>query len=466
MAPEGGPQATNNISLPFNIQLTDSSVVSRTGDLCLVAMTDQWYINYSDPEWKAETLLALDGMRIEDPELRTALTISVKNMRDWCVSREYGLGTRLPGDTRFLIDSLSDSTIYMAYYTVAHVLQRDPWGREGYVPVESLTTDFWSYVFGMITKPPEGLQSLAENARQCFLKHYPVDLRVSGKDLIYNHLAMSLYQHVALFNSEHWPKEYRVNGYVNVNGTKMSKSLNNFVTCHQLAQRYSNLVALKLVVLEAGDGLNDANIRLKDYDSTESALRKASTGPYMSADILSAPDNLYERAFYYQLLQQLTYLINNYKVGRWREGLQEGWRRTSNLKTRYAKHMGQGTFSAASLDLLTLIHRYALSVIDSSCQFNDDDRRRLAHYSRECHVIDDGSQATHMIQAADYWELIINVTKGAKSTVTVPERVIDSPAMPYIRSFNDLLARGIDFKADPTPLQGSRDPFKVKPYVA
>ena len=34
-----------------------------------------------------------------------------------------GLGTRLPWDPQYLIESLSDSTIYMAFYTVAHLLQ-------------------------------------------------------------------------------------------------------------------------------------------------------------------------------------------------------------------------------------------------------------------------------------------------------------------------------------------------------
>ncbi len=36
----------------------------------------------------------------------------------WCFAR------RLPWDPQYLIESLSDSTIYMAYYSVAHVLQR------------------------------------------------------------------------------------------------------------------------------------------------------------------------------------------------------------------------------------------------------------------------------------------------------------------------------------------------------
>lgn len=41
----------------------------------------------------------------------------------WACSRSFGLGTRMPWDEQYLIESLSDSTIYMAYYTVAHLLQ-------------------------------------------------------------------------------------------------------------------------------------------------------------------------------------------------------------------------------------------------------------------------------------------------------------------------------------------------------
>ena len=41
-------------------------------------------------------------------------------------------GTRLPWDPQFLIESLSDSTIYMAFYTVAHLLQAgDMYGASG-----------------------------------------------------------------------------------------------------------------------------------------------------------------------------------------------------------------------------------------------------------------------------------------------------------------------------------------------
>jgi hypothetical protein len=44
-------------------------------------------------------------------------------LQQWACSRSFGLGTRLPWDEQYLIESLSDSTIYMAYYTIAHYLQ-------------------------------------------------------------------------------------------------------------------------------------------------------------------------------------------------------------------------------------------------------------------------------------------------------------------------------------------------------
>lgn len=51
----------------------------------------------------------------------------------------------------------------------------------------------------------------------------PFDLRVSGKDLIGNHLTFALYTHVALWGPEKWPKSIRCNGHLLLNGEKMSK---------------------------------------------------------------------------------------------------------------------------------------------------------------------------------------------------------------------------------------------------
>jgi leucyl-tRNA synthetase len=62
--------------------------------------------------------------------------------------------------------------------------------------------------------------------REEFLYWYPLDLRVSAKDLVRNHLTMALYNHAAIWEKEPnlWPRSYYTNGYVNINGMPMSKS--------------------------------------------------------------------------------------------------------------------------------------------------------------------------------------------------------------------------------------------------
>ena len=61
---------------------------------------------------------------------------------------------------------------------------------------------------------------------------YPMDLRCSGKDLIKNHLTMCLFNHCAIWKDfpEKWPKKFFCNGWILVNGDKMSKSMGNFYT--------------------------------------------------------------------------------------------------------------------------------------------------------------------------------------------------------------------------------------------
>ena len=53
-------------------------------------------------------------------------------LKEWACSRPFGLGTQLPWDQQWVIESLSDSTIYMAYYTIAHHL------HGGYVHVQHI----------------------------------------------------------------------------------------------------------------------------------------------------------------------------------------------------------------------------------------------------------------------------------------------------------------------------------------
>lgn len=73
-------------------------------------------------------------------EVRKNFEASFDWLQEHACSRTYGLGTKLPWDESWLIESLSDSTIYMAYYTVSHLLQGgDMTGRLGKSPLGKLT---------------------------------------------------------------------------------------------------------------------------------------------------------------------------------------------------------------------------------------------------------------------------------------------------------------------------------------
>ncbi|TNN40310.1 Leucine--tRNA ligase, cytoplasmic [Liparis tanakae] len=112
----------------------EKQVMSRSADVCVVALCDQWYLDYGDAEWKQKANEALTTL--ETPE--------------------------------------------------------------------QMTREVWDFIFFKTSPfpktdiPKERLQRL----RREFEYWYPVDVRVSGKDLVPNHLSYYLYNHVAM-----WPKD-------------------------------------------------------------------------------------------------------------------------------------------------------------------------------------------------------------------------------------------------------------------
>jgi len=88
-----------------------------------------------------------------------------------------------------------------------------------------------------------------------------MDMRCSAKDLIRNHLTMSLYHHAAIWpekKDECWTRSYQCNGYLNLNGEKMSKSTGNFLTLRETIDKYG-VDASRITLCDAGDSLDDAN---------------------------------------------------------------------------------------------------------------------------------------------------------------------------------------------------------------
>ncbi len=62
-------------------------------------------------------------METYSSETRHAFEGTLGWLHQWACARRFGLGTRLPWDQQYLVESLSDSTIYMSYYAISHLLQ-------------------------------------------------------------------------------------------------------------------------------------------------------------------------------------------------------------------------------------------------------------------------------------------------------------------------------------------------------
>ena len=102
-----------------------------------------------------------------------------------------------------------------------------------------------------------------------------MDLRVSGKDLIGNHLTFALYNHAAVWDDDpgKWPQSFFTNGHITIDGSKMSKSDGTFITMKDACVEYS-ADATRFTLADAGDGLEDANFEKKSANAAILKLTK------------------------------------------------------------------------------------------------------------------------------------------------------------------------------------------------
>jgi leucyl-tRNA synthetase len=224
-------------------------------------------------------------------ETRNGFEHTLGWLNQWACSRSFGLGTRIPWDEQFLVESLSDSTLYMAYYTIAHLLQNGNMYGQGVSSVkpEEMTDEVWEYVFCDGPAPKSDISpALLSRMKQEFEYWYPFDIRVSGKDLIQNHLTFSIYNHTALVPEHHWPRGFRCNGHLMLNSEKMSKSTGNFRTLKQAIEEFSS-DATRFALADAGDGMDDANFV---FETANAAILRLTKEIAWMEEVIAAESSL------------------------------------------------------------------------------------------------------------------------------------------------------------------------------
>ncbi|KAI5071305.1 hypothetical protein GOP47_0013556 [Adiantum capillus-veneris] len=325
----------------------ENKVMSRSGEECVVALTDQWYLIYGEDEWKAKAEECLSNMELYNDETRHGFEHTLGWLNQWACSRSFGLGTRIPWDEQFLIESLSDSTIYMAYYTISHLLQAgDIYGhKEAGIKAEQLTDDVWDYVFGdgpfPSTDVPENLLKLMKKE---FSYWYPFDIRVSGKDLIQNHLTFCIYNHTAMFPKEKWPRAMRCNGFLMLNSEKMSKSTGNFRTLKQAIEEFS-ADATRFALADSGDLMDDANFV---FETANSAILRLTKEITWMKEVLAAeqslrkePPTLFaDRVFQNEINFSVHVTEQNYESMMFRDALKTGFYDLQTARDEYRLSCG------------------------------------------------------------------------------------------------------------------------------
>jgi leucyl-tRNA synthetase len=211
------------------------------GEIVVAKIRGQWFINYNI-KWLKEIskkLVESDTIKIYPPKYKKAFLDTIDWLDKRPCARKRGIGTKLPWDPEWIIESLSDSTIYMAFYTIAHII------REYNIPADALVPEVFDYVFLGVGKPGEvsaktgiPVEALVKMRRE-FTYWYPVDHRHTGVPHISNHLTFYILHHLAIFGEKGAPGLISLNETVIREGAKMSKSKGNVIPLRHITTRYS-----------------------------------------------------------------------------------------------------------------------------------------------------------------------------------------------------------------------------------
>jgi len=240
-------------------------VICRCGNKCVVKiMDDQWFIRYSDEEWSEKTRKLLAQETIIPEEIRSNFEYYIGWLEDWACSRRVGLGTRVPWDDQWLIEPLSDSTMYMSYYAIAKYLKdMDP---------NDLNEAFFEKVFLNVDSDEITVDNeIIEEIQNEFNYWYPLDWRLSAKDLVGNHLSFLMFTHAAIYPEEKWPKGTVVFGMGLLEGNKMSSSKGNVILLKDAIEDYSADV-VRLFLMASAEPWQDFDWREKEVKGTQRRL--------------------------------------------------------------------------------------------------------------------------------------------------------------------------------------------------
>jgi len=224
-----------NIYIPITRNLK-----CRCGEKIIVTiLQDQWFLNFNAADWKKKAFECLSKLEIIPKKYRQNFVNVFHWLEKRPCARKRGLGTKLPFDKNWIIESLSDSTIYMSFYTIIHIINRNK------IEPDQLIPEVFDFVFlekadviqvSQLSHIPKNVLS---EMREEFSYWYPVDHRHTAIMHISNHLSFYLFHHAGIFPEKYWPKMITLIEPVIVEGQKMGKSKGNLISLAEIREKYS-----------------------------------------------------------------------------------------------------------------------------------------------------------------------------------------------------------------------------------
>lgn len=243
------------------------------GSVVVAVLQDQWFLDFNAHGWKEKAFDCLNEITIYPERYRKQFEDVFNWLDKRPCARRRGLGTKLPFDENWIIESLSDSTIYMSFYTIIKKI------REKKIPEEKMSEEFFDYIFlgigdaeNIAREANTSIESI-EEIRQEFLNWYPNDHRHTAVAHITNHLSFFIFAHAAIFSREHWPKAITLNEMIISEGAKMSKSKGNVILLNDIGRNYSADL-FRLYCTGSADFASVLDFRAEDVEKTRKSLIK------------------------------------------------------------------------------------------------------------------------------------------------------------------------------------------------
>jgi leucyl-tRNA synthetase len=299
------------------LELTNTPVRCRCGAECVVkVLNNQWFLNYKDQDWKDKATQCFDLMNILPQEIKSEFNYVIGWLRERACARQHGLGTKLPWDKDWIVESLSDSVIYMAYYTISKFV------NDKRLTADNLSDEFFDYIFlgkgdaSKVSKSSKVSQDIIDEIKKEFEYFYPVDSRHSGRDLVPNHLTFFVLNHVAIFPQKNWPREIVVNGSVLMNGSKMSKSMGNIIPLRKAIADYG-ADPIRLAIIISAELLQDADFNMESVSGIqgklEALLAECSRLKAEKIDVLE-PEDRWIKSKTQSLILQVTQAVKKMRL--------------------------------------------------------------------------------------------------------------------------------------------------------